>query len=122
MGGADFDIGDLFGGGRTQSRQQPREPEVQKEIVNLDVTETVTIPFFDFLYDTSISVKTVYGKVLTLKVKAGTKPGTKFKVSGKGRSQDGKTGDMFVIVDAKMPRVPLEPNIAQMIEAIRYQV
>jgi DnaJ-class molecular chaperone len=122
MGGADFDIGDLFGGGRTQSRQQQREPEVKKEIVNLDVTETVTIPFFDFLYDTSISVKTVYGKVLTLKVKAGTKPWTKFKISGKGRSMDSKTGDMFVIVDAKMPRTPLEPNIAQMIEAIRYQV
>ena len=74
MGGADFDIGDLFGSGRTQSRQQPREEEVKKEIVNLDVTETVTIPFFDFLYDTQIAVKTVYGKVLTLKVKAGTKP------------------------------------------------
>jgi DnaJ-class molecular chaperone len=122
MGGADFDIGDLFGGGRTQSRQQPREPEVQKEIVNLDVTETVTIPFFDFLYDTQIAVKTVYGKVLTLRVKAGTKPGTKFKVSGKGRSQDGKTGDMFVIVDAKMPQLPLDPAVVQMIEAIRYQV
>ena len=67
-------------------------------------------------------MKTVYGKVLTLKVKAGTKPGTRFKVSGKGRSMDGKTGDMFVIIDAKMPRTPLEPNIAQMIEAIRYQV
>lgn len=121
-GGVEFDIGDLFGGGRTQSRQQPREPEQPKEIPNLDVTGTVLIPFFDFLYDTSISVKTVYGKILTLKVKAGTKPGTRFKVSGKGRSQDGKTGDMFVIIDAKMPHLPLEPNVAQMIEAIRYQV
>lgn len=122
-GDVEFDIGDLFSsGGRAQSRQQPREPEQQKEIVNLDVTETVLIPFFDFLYDTSISVKTVYGKVLTLKVKAGTKPGTRFKVSWKGRSQDGKTGDMFVVVDAKMPRTPLEPNIAKMIEAIRYQI
>lgn len=121
-GGVEFDIGDLFGGGRTQSRQQQREPDAKKEIVSLDVTETVTIPFFDFLYDTSISVKTVYGKVLTLRVKAGTKPGTKFKVSGKGRTQDGKTGDMFVIVDAKMPKVPLDLTVAQMIEAIRYQV
>lgn len=121
-GGVEFDIGDLFGGGRSQSRQQPREPEAAKEIVNLDVTETVEIAFLDFLYDTSISVKTVYGKVLTLKVKAGTKPGTRFKVSGKGRTQDGKTGDMFVIVDAKMPKMPLNPNIAQMIEAIRYQI
>jgi DnaJ-class molecular chaperone len=114
-------MGDIFGGGRSQSRQRS-EPETPKEIINLDVTETILIPFFDFLYDTSLSVKTVYGKMLTLKVKAGTKPGTKFKISGKGRSQDGKTGDMFIIVDAKMPVTPLEPNIEKMIEAIRYQI
>lgn len=83
-GGFEFDIGDLFGGGRKQSkRSEPRHEEPKKEIVNLDVTETIEIPFFDFLYDTSVSVKTVYNKVLTLKVKAGTKPGTKFKISGK---------------------------------------
>jgi DnaJ-class molecular chaperone len=80
-------MGDMFGGGRSQSRQKA-EPETPKEIVNLDVTETVEIPFLDFLYDTSLSIKTVYGKVLTLKVKAGTKPGTRFKVSGKGRNQE----------------------------------
>jgi DnaJ-class molecular chaperone len=76
-------MGDMFGGGgRSQSRQKA-EPEGSKEIINLDVTETVLIPFFDFLYDTSLTVKTVYSKILTLKVKAGTKPGTKFKISGK---------------------------------------
>jgi len=35
-----------------------REPK--KEIPSVDVTETIEIPFFDFLYDTSISIKTVY--------------------------------------------------------------
>lgn len=121
-GAVEFDIGDLFGGGRTQSRQQPKESEPVKEILNLDVTEMVAIPFFDFLYDTTVSVKTVYGKVLTLKVKAGTKPGTRFKVSWKWRTIDGKTGDMFVIVDAKMPMIPLDPTVEKMIEAIRYQI
>ena len=120
----EFDIGDLFGGGgRSQSRQQaPRDEEPKKEIQNLDVTETIEIPWFDFLYDTSISVKTVYNKVLTLKVKAGTKPGTKFKISGKWRTAEWRTGDMFVIVEAKMPKLPLDPTVAKMIEAIRYQI
>ncbi len=123
FGGVEFDIGDMFGtSSKSQSRRQPRETEKPKEIINLDVTETVEIAFLDFLYDTSLSVKTVYGKMLTLKIKAGTKPGTRFKVSGKGRSQEWKTGDMFIIVDAKMPQTPLEPNISQMIEAIRYQI
>ncbi|MBX9809794.1 DnaJ domain-containing protein [Candidatus Gracilibacteria bacterium] len=122
-GGFEFDIGDLFGGGQKRSkRSEPKHEEPKKEIVNLDVTETVEIPFFDFLYDTSISVKTVYNKVLTLKIKAGTKPGTKFKISGKGRSADGKTGDMFVIVDAKMPKLPLDKTVEKMIEAVRYQI
>ncbi len=121
-GGAEFDIGDMFGSGRSQSRAKPREEESKKEIQNLDVTETVEIPFFDFLYTTSLSVKTVYAKVLTLKIKGGTKPGTKYKISGKGRTMDGKTGDMFVIVNAKMPTLPLDATVEKMIEAIRYQV
>jgi DnaJ-class molecular chaperone len=50
---------------------------------NVDIIETVEIPFLDFLKDTSVSVTTVYGKVLSLKIKAGTKPGTKYKISGK---------------------------------------
>ena len=122
-GGFEFDIGDLFGWGRKQStRSEPKQEEPKKEIVNLDVIETIEIPFFDFLYDTSVSVKTVYNKVLTLKVKAWTKPGTKFKISGKWRTADWKTGDMFVIVDAKMPKIPLDKTVEKMIEAIRYQI
>lgn len=123
QGGFEFDIGDLFGGGWRGQRTQREEPrtEPKKEILNLDVTETVEIPFLDFLYDTQISVKTVYGKILTLKVKAGTKPGTKFKITGKWRSSDGKTGDMFVIVDAKMPK-EISEHVKKMIDAIRYQL
>lgn len=122
--GFEFDIGDLFGntgwGRRTENQQSHQTDEKKEE--NLTVTETVEIPFFDFLFDTSISVRTVYGKNLTLKVKAGTKPGTRFKISGKWRTTGGKTGDMYVIVEAKMPKTPLDSTVEKMIEAIRYQV
>jgi DnaJ-class molecular chaperone len=74
------------------------------------------------LFDTAVSVKTVYGKNLALKVKAGTKPWTKFKIKGKGRTSNGKTGDMYVIVNAKMPRTPLDARVEKMVEAIRYEV
>ncbi len=118
--GFEFDIGDLFGGGsRAKKSQKQSEPKAEKP--NLDVTEIVEIPFLDFLYDTSVSVQTVYGKTLSLKVKAGTKPGTKFKISGKWRTIDGETGDMYVIVDAKMPK-NIDENVQKMIDAIRYQV
>ena len=84
-GGFGFDFGDLFGGGfgaqntKSQKKSEPKKEKVE----NLDVTETVEIPFLDFLSDQKISVKTVYGKNLTLKVKAFTQPGTKFKIAGK---------------------------------------
>lgn len=117
----EFDLGDLFGGWRKKSQRTESKEEQKKEIANIDVTETVEIPFLDFLYDTSVSVKTVYGKYLTLKVKSGTKPGTKFKISGKGRTIDGRTGDMYVIVDAKMPK-EIPESIKPMLEAIRYQL
>ena len=93
-----------------------------KPIENLDVTKKVEIPFLDFLYGTTLDVETVYSKHLALKVKPGTKPGTKYKISGKGRTTGGRTGDMFVIVDAKMPRLPLDPTVEKMLDAIRYQI
>ena len=118
--GFDFDLGDIFGGTKTKSRTKTKTESKTEE--NLDVTETLEIPFFDFLFDTTVPVKTVYGKVLSLKIKAWTKPGTKFKISAKGRTAWGKTGDMYVVVDAKMPKTPLEPWVERMIEAIRYQI
>lgn len=122
--GFEFDIGDMFGNmGKSNSSYQRRHKEdTSKQEENLDVTETIELPFFDFLFDSSVNVRTVYWKHLTLKVKAGTKPGTKFKISGKWRTSWGRTGDMYVIVDAKMPKTPIDPQIEKMIEAIRYQI
>lgn len=125
-GGIEFDIGDLFGNmwaNRRQEQRQSHEQEHPKDEIqsNLDVTETIEIPFLEFLYDTSVAIRTVYGKNLSLKVKAGTKPGTKYKISGKWRTIDGRTGDMYVIVDAKMPK-EIPENLKPMIEAIRYQI
>lgn len=130
--GFEFDLGDLFGNNtRTRSRRSTASPfeddlssppPKKNPEPTIDVTETLEIPFLDFLFDTSVSVKTVYGKTLSLKVKAGTKPWTKFKIKWKWRTIDGKTGDMYVIVEAKMPKLPLSPEVEKLLEAIRYQV
>lgn len=123
-----FDFSDLFWrawpGGLYEEeplqRSSPQSPEEKKEN-NLDVVEKVEIPFLDFLFDSTVNIKTVYGKVLSLKVKANTKPGTKFKLTGKGRMSHGETGDMYVIVNAKMPHVP-DPKILKMIDWIRHSL
>lgn len=125
-GGFQFDIGDLFGGWATrwwsERYNQNHQDEEEKHIEHLDVTKTLEIPFLDFLYGTTLDIETVYSRHLSLKVKPGTKPGTKYKISGKWRTTGGRTGDMFVIVDAKMPRLPLDPTVEKMLDAIRYQI
>ena len=124
--GEDFDIDSLFGWFWRSSGQQKKQKEAHEEKEahtepNRDVIETIEIPFLDFLYDTSVNVRTIYGKNLSLKVKAGTKPGTKFKITGKWRTLEGKTGDMYVIIDAKMPR-EISDNLKPMLDALRYQL
>lgn len=119
-----FDFSDLFGGfggTNTSAKQQTKSEPKPKTEENLNVTETVEIPFLDFLFENKISIKTVYNKNITLKVKAFTKPGTKFRIKGEGRKSGTKTGDMFVIVDAKMPK-EIPPHTEKMIEAIRYEL
>ncbi len=113
---SEFDFSDLFGNNnhKEKAKQESNAP-------SLDIIETVEIPFLDFLFDTSISIKTVYGKNLSLKVKSGTKPGTKFKISWKGRTNNGVTWDMYIIVNAKMPKEITE-WVKSMLEAIRYQL
>ncbi len=51
-----------------------------------------------------ITVETVHGEV-TLKIPAGTQPGTKFKLKGKGipEIQSSSKGDHIVIVEVKIP-------------------
>lgn len=77
--GYSFDFGDLFGGGT--KKDTSTNTSKKEESPSLNVTEQHEIPFFDFLFDTNLQIRTVYGENLTLKVKAGTKPGTKFKIA-----------------------------------------
>ena len=122
---ADFEFGDLFSqfGGtqshtsRTGSRQK-KQTEHREESESIDVVETREIPFFDFILGTKIDIKTVYGKHLTITIKPNTKPGTKLKVAGKGRTINGKTGDLIVILEAKMPQ-EIPENVRAFLESMR---
>jgi len=127
---ADFDFSDLFGnmgagfggqdfGGGTHHRSEPKKPT--EEPPSLDVEQTVQIHLFDFLLGTKVDVTTVYNKHLSLTVKPGTQPGTRFKIAGKGRSSDGRTGDMYVKVEAKMPKeIPEQMRV--LLESIKGQI
>ncbi|MDD5376718.1 MAG: DnaJ domain-containing protein [Candidatus Gracilibacteria bacterium] len=126
--GFEFDLGDLFGGmgqrqkGRTSSREDfshKRESEPEKP--SLDVIKTVEVPVFDLILGTKLDVETVYSKHLTLTVPTGTKSGTKFRIKGKGRQSGGEIGDMYVIVEARMPK-DIPENIRKLLESIKDQI
>ncbi|HRI35920.1 MAG TPA: DnaJ domain-containing protein [bacterium] len=83
---ADFDFSDLFG---AADRARPQErPHSAEETPSLDVVRTEEIPIIDLILGTKLPITTVYNQSLTLNIPTGTKPGTKFKIKGKGRSAE----------------------------------
>lgn len=116
----DFDFSEFFGN-KSKSWPRSEKKQNQEKEQNLDVTETISIPFIDFLFDTQVSIKTINWKNLKLKIKALTKPWTKFKIKWEWKKINWKTGDMFVIVEAKMPK-EIPEHVKKMVEAIRYEL
>jgi len=113
-----FDINDLFGGagaGRRTARQEPEEEE------SLDVELVAEVPFLDFLLGTSVSVKAPDGATLKLSVPARTKPGTRLRVTGRGKAEGRRKGDLFVKLDAKMPKEVPE-DVKKVMESLKYRL
>ena len=76
-------FGGGFGGGGFQQE------------VNLDIETKVTIPFIVSILGGSHSVA-VNGDRFDIKIPAGVKSGEKMRVKGKGHTQNGRTGDLFL--------------------------
>lgn len=111
----------MNGGQQSRTRSQHQAPRPEPEKPSLDVEVTKEVPILDFILGTKIDIETVYGKHLSLTIKPGTKPGTKFKLSGKGRSSDGQTGDMYIKAEAKMPK-EVPDDVIKVLEALKYRL
>ena len=80
----------------------------QKQQANLDIQTTVTIPFNVSILGGSHSVN-INGDRFDIKIPAGVKTGEKMRVKGKGHSQGGMVGDLFLkIVVAPNPQYTRE--------------
>jgi molecular chaperone DnaJ/curved DNA-binding protein len=75
----------------------------------------------DILLGTKIDVKTVYNEYMKLKIPASTKPGTKFKIKEKGRKEGTRIGDMYVVIEAKMPK-EIPEDVRILLESIKYRL
>jgi DnaJ-class molecular chaperone len=95
---ADGQRGDLYVEVRVRAHKHlTREGEL--------ILSEVTIPMTDAVLGTEIDVETVDGKI-TMKVPAGTQPGTNFKLSGHGAPRLGsdQRGPHIVTVNVEIPR------------------
>lgn len=116
-----FDFGDIFGGGGWWQRVEfdlgdifwamwgmwwrgARQSHTYTEPEDLDMVRAIEINLKDLLLGTKISVEWPDGKRFKITIPENTKPGTKFKVKGKGRKSWWKAGNLYIQTDAKMPK------------------
>ena len=70
---------------------------------SLDMEQVVELPIWDFLLGTKISIDSPYSGKFKVTVPECMKPGTRLKVTGKGRTSGKKAGDLYLKLDARMP-------------------
>ncbi len=110
----EFDLGDILGG---FGRQGATRATHTQRVEDLDITQTVEIPLWDILLGTKLSIESS-GSNFRVTVPACTKPGTKLKVTGKGKKSGRKAGDLYLRIEARMPK-KLTPEQERMIELWR---
>ena len=68
-----------------------------------DLTIKVPVTFAEAALGTTVSVPTLNGKPVTVKVPAGTRSGKVFRVAGQGVPGAGKSGDLLVTFEVEIP-------------------
>ncbi|HEX5018253.1 MAG TPA: DnaJ C-terminal domain-containing protein, partial [Actinomycetes bacterium] len=69
-----------------------------------NLTLTVPITFTEAAFGSTITVPTLDGDSVKLKIPAGTPSGRTFRVKGRGLSNKSKTGDLLVTVEVAVPQ------------------
>ena len=105
----------------SQQYHEPKPKSKKEDVPNVDVIKTYEVPIMDLILWTKLDIETVYSEHLKLKIPEWTKPGTKFKVAWKWRKIWAQTWDMFVIVDAKMPK-DIPEDVKKLLESIKYRL
>ncbi len=98
-----FDFWDIFWNfswntsRKTQTKTEKKEDEV-------DLNKTYEVPLFDLILGCKIEVEWFLGQKAKLKIPENTKPGTKFRVKDFWKSIWGKTWNLIVTIDVRMPK------------------
>ena len=68
-----------------------------------DLTVRVPVSFTDAALGADVSIPTLDGPPVTLRIKPGTQPGSRHRVRDKGITTKKSTGDLIVTVDVAVP-------------------
>jgi molecular chaperone DnaJ len=68
-----------------------------------DLSVRVSVSFTEAALGADISVPTLDGPTVTLRIKPGTQPGSRYRVRGKGIETRKSTGDLIVTIDVVVP-------------------
>jgi molecular chaperone DnaJ len=79
------------------------EPDRFYKREGLDVIAPVPINIAQATLGSRISVRTIDGKRVAIRIPAGTANGKRFRVRGQGIEKDGAKGDLIVQVDVQVP-------------------
>jgi len=77
-------------------------PRFERKDDDIHLTESIDV--FEALFGTEVRVPTPYGQRLKLSVPAGTQPGEKLRLKGKGVKTDDGQGDLYVEIDVDIPK------------------
>ena len=83
-----------------------------------DLTLRVPITYPEAVLGADIEVPTLDAGKVRIRLKAGTQPGSKHRVKGRGIATKKHTGDLIVTVDVAVPRRPTEAELAA-VETLR---
>jgi molecular chaperone DnaJ len=81
----------------------------------LDVVAKVPLNIAQATLGSKVSVRTLGGKKVTIKIPPGTPPGKRFRVPGQGVEKNGTKGDMIVEANVTVPE-KLTPEQEQMMK------
>jgi molecular chaperone DnaJ len=81
----------------------------------LDIIAKVPLNIAQAMLGSKVSVRTIAGKKVTIKIPQGTPPGKRFRVPGQGIEKNGTKGDMIVEANVTVPD-KLTPEQEQMMK------
>lgn len=91
--------------------------------INDDLKATVDIDVFKFMLGGDVTIETIDGRNVLLKIPAGTKPGTTFNLRGFGVPdiRRGKRGNLHITAEAIIPKIE-EDTIIKKLEEVRNEL